>query len=409
MISLNSDVNAIIAELAENTRSLVELLERGRKLTNDLIASEAIDPLLVNRASLNELSAAISPLTTVDLGLIYNSQKSSGFMQMLNYLKALAGQYHCKLIVFKISDLDLEKMIISGTVISETEIMPGTVAIPPLIYNLAMHSKKASIKKMRQLRTLAGCRVINPINRLKQDVILDILQSYPGSQQFLLPFVPLTEAKLTEYSQDCTDLFLIPETGLYHPKAIIIRHPTSETCTVSIGVNTLQCQPAELADLLRKITDNRRYILIKGVQTLLWHDLPMEARIYVQKGLTGNWNITTMLSAHQLFATASLYEHMHDLLSRTLLQTIPDLASATKKQLTDKSLNICAYLDHYLPNIGCCTLDFIFDVTGKAYLTYVSGWEQNDYLYTLDTQLWLRYVENAFYYLQHLRSMPSTV
>ena len=142
--------------------------------------------------------------------------------------------------------------------------------------------------------------------------------------------------------------------------------------------------------------------MILGLHTLMWNNLPLEARVYVQKGITGNWSVTAMIGKHELFSTGSLYNQTSQNLGRILLDLCPNQLNKITKQLTNHSLNICSYLDHYIPDLGCCTLDYVLEQNGKPSLIYLGGWEQNDYLYTVDKNLWLKYHENALDYLQYL-------
>jgi hypothetical protein len=153
---------------------------------------------------------------------------------------------------------------------------------------------------------------------------------------------------------------------------------------------------------------NKRYVAVQGKKTLLWNGAPLEARVYVQKGISGIWGVTEMIAKNEIFLKNSIYKDTVDELERTLLNVIPNRVGAIMEKLEILSLNICTYMDYYLLNLGSCTVDFIIDEEGTPFIIGFGGWDQKNYLFKLNGKhLWDKYIANSVEYLLYLKHIEK--
>ena len=155
---------------------------------------------------------------------------------------------------------------------------------------------------------------------------------------------------------------------------------------------------------VKKMIANKKYVVVQGKKTLLWNGAPLEARVYVQKGITGMWSITEMISKNEMFLKDSIYKDTADELERVLLDIIPNRATDIKGKLEKYSLNACSYLDYYFSYLGSCSVDFIIDEQGNPFIIGFGGWDQKDYLFKLNGKhTWDKYLANSIEYLLYLK------
>jgi hypothetical protein len=338
---------------------------------------------------------------TVDFGFIYNAKKQQQiFPKMIDHFSKLSKEYNIRTVLFTLENLDLEEQAISGTIIEGDRISQGSCELPPLIYNFALHSTENKIEKMRNLRKMENITVINPINCFVQDIIFEMLASLTGSQQFLLPSVSLNTATLTEYLHKYDTLFLLPEKTFHPPKAVIIKKTRNNNYMICIGQNGQICEKNDIVNYIQKMTNNKKHILMRGIECFKWENGPLEARIYLQKDANGEWSVTTITAKNGIFSRNAFY---HSTISNILCDLYHDKNKEVEETLADVSLQIGRFLDFYIPFMGSCTLDYIFDENGCPYLIYVAGFEQDPYLYHhMDSETQSNLLNNAFHYLLFL-------
>jgi hypothetical protein len=338
---------------------------------------------------------------TVDFGFIYDAKKQQQiFQKMIDRFSKLSKEYNIRTVLFTLENLDLEEQAISGTIIEGDRVSQGFCELPPLIYNFALHSIGDKIEKMRNLRKMENIIVINPINRFIQEIIFEMLTSLTGSQQFLLPSVSLNTATLTEYLNKYDSLFLLPEKTFHPPKAVIIKKTRKNNYMICIGQNGQICEKNDIVNYIQKMTNNKKHILMRGIECFKWENGPLEARIYLQKGTDGEWSVTNIMAKHGIFSRNAVY---HSKISNILCDLYHNENKVVEETLVDISLRIGKFLDFYIPFLGSCTLDYIFDENYRPYLIYVTGFEQDQYVYHhMDSEAQANLLNNAFYYLLFL-------
>ena len=329
---------------------------------------------------------------TVDLGFIYDAKKQQPFIaEMTEYFKVLAKKHNVRILLFSLENLDIEEQSINGT-----------FPLPSLIYNFAMHYTPKKIETMRKLRKIEGVTVINPINRFIQSMVFEMLTTLPGSQEFLLPSAPFSEAAMAEYLNKYDTLFLLPEKTFRQPKAVRIQNFGNENYMIYIGQNGQICRKDDLLGYLKKMTNNKSHVLMKGIKFFRWGEGPLETKVCLQRGADGKWSAITIRAKSSIFSREAFYDtNLNDIIKSHNFEKVKDI----EQTLADISLRICRFLDFHIPLLGSCTIDYILDEELCPCLVYVGGFEQDSYLYTsMDPAAQTELLDKAFQYLLFLRN-----
>ena len=346
-----------------------------------------------------------------DLGVLFNSQKIFGLVNLLQTLLHFSMNTESTISLFSVDRLDIKSEILSGLLLEGGNIYSGELGIPSYIFNTAVHSKASSIKKIRQLRGMDRVKVINPINRFNQSVLLDILKTFANPGSYLLPYSNTNRHTASSLAGKYGSFFLLPEKSIYHPHAIIVEpfENNDSYYTVSVGGNQDQLKRMDLDYYIKQVTRGKTYVAYQNVGMLKWQNKPLEARVYAQKGASGYWSVTALVAKLECFSASSIYAGSCAPLSSVLTELLLENSGKAIAKLIEYTINSCIYLDHYLSDLGNLTFDFILDQSGKPYLMYIGGSEQNEYLYASDITLWCRYIENSALYLDYIRKTKALV
>lgn len=338
---------------------------------------------------------------SVDFGFIYDAKKQQDlFSKMIENFSNLSKIYSVRTVLFTLENLDFEGQSIFGTIIEGDQIKQGRCEFPPFLYNFLLPSVTHKIEKMRNLRKVEGLTVINPINHFVQGIIFEMLTSLKDSQRFLLPSVSLNTSTFTEYLNKYDTLFLLPEKTFNTPKAVVINKTKNNNYMISIGQNGQICEKESLVHYIQKMKNNKKHLVMKGINCINWRNGPLEVRVYLQKDANGEWSVTTTLSKNGIFSRNAIYSSNTSYNRRDHpLKEIKEM----EKAAVEVSLKIGCFLDFYVPFLGSCTLDYIFDKNYFPYLIYVNGFDQDQYLFQhIDSETQSNLLNNAFYYLSFL-------
>ncbi|RBW69448.1 YheC/YheD family protein [Bacillus taeanensis] len=340
---------------------------------------------------------------TAELGFIYDAKKQRHIIndEMMKHFHYLSIHYEVKIVLFTIENLALEEQMIHGTMIDKDGVRQEYTELPSHVYNFALHSTLSKIEKMRNLRKMENVIVINPINRFIQSIVFEMLSSLPGSHQFLLPSAQLTDDILIDYLNHSETLFLLPDKMFQQPKAVEIKKTNHYTYKISVGQNTQICHQDDLLSYVKKMINAKKHILMKGIELFNTHEGPLEARVNLQKNREGEWSVSAISAKCGIFSRDLFFEsNLPSSVNKFFLHKKKDSESI----LVNTSLQIIRFLDFYIPFLGSCTLDYIFDEECRPYLVYVGGFEQSHSLYLqLDTRSQYKLIEQAFYYLLFLK------
>lgn len=329
------------------------------------------------------------------LGIVYGEKQKNLFLLMTEFLKKEWSGKQIEFACFSLADINFNTMTVLATIITSDNIVLETREIPVMIYNLVYHTKLESIKAMRKLRTCENIVVINPTNRFNQSVLFEILEAFPESEQFLLPFEYFGESTFVEYIEKYDRLFLFPERGIAPKNTVYMEQLDSEKFKIYTGIHELTCLKKELYSILLKMTLGKKYMILKGLNILLWHERPFEVRVYLQKNSIGGWEVVDSVAKAETFSFGSAYAGTTEDFAKILCTLLPDNAGEVFKKIYQLATILCSYLEYYVMNMGTFFIDFILDCNGTAFVIYIGGVEQKFCSEKLKTI----YYHNMFQYM----------
>lgn len=408
--SLFNNNRELIEKLAEEKRLLESLFLDNRipeELKKDLLSpykelSEVID----KRADIYKSLKQAKEIPNL-VGVLYNEAHQEYLNSMLKVLQDLSIRRSINILCFTLSKINLEEKLAEGLLITDSSITQRIVTIPDCTFNIGYYSKLESINKIKQMYMNPSSKIVNPFNIFNQAVVFDILSSVQTIKEYMLPVSTFSPSILPEYLSNSDTVFLLPERGIYNNPAVKIeKNPQNKkkNCSIESGGNHQYCSEKNLYQHVKKMITNKKYVAVQGKKMLLFNGNTLEARVYVQKGITGKWSVTAMIAKNEIFLKDPIYKDTADDLERTLLEIIPDKVEVIMKKIEYLSLNICSYMDFYFLNLGSCSADFTIDESGSPFIIGFGGFDQKDFLFNLNEEhLWDKYIANSIDYLLYLK------
>jgi hypothetical protein len=321
------------------------------------------------------------------IGILYPAIKKDYLLQLLQGLSEVTDK--SSIIFFDINGLFVEEQQIQGYGYSEGKLQCIISDMPPVIYNLSTFTKMDHTGKLRRLRLMSGVSVINPINHFQQDILLEMISSFTDFKEMLLPFATFSESSLHEFLMKYKTIFFLPQKAEKAAFAMILSVDQQQGCLLQIGTKQFNCKLEDIFKYMSKIIRHKKYLMTKGFMLLTEQNIPVECRVYVQKGS----NKLPVLTATTLKRSAFSNEA---LLPATSAEKI--LNKVSLNEVHKFCLQTSEYLDYYLPNLGSCYFDFVFDLEGKPYFIHFGGIEKESFLSNTNRELWTKYIRNVFEY-----------
>lgn len=422
---MDSDFSKDLDTLFDNSKNLMGKLTKEKQSLQDIFIDNSVPDEFKEDilGSYNDLDEVIDKISYIYqslkkykdvpelVGLLYNEQQDKHLNNILKNLKEMLNKTDMKVICFTLNNVNLEEGLVRGTIVSDSLITESKVSIPKFIFNIGNYTKSYNINKIKKMYMEYGLKVINPVNVFNQSIVFDILSSVSVFKRCTFPSSTISPSIILEYFKNTNKVFLIPEKGFNDNIAIIIEKYIENgeiRFCIRNGSNRKYCSPKNLYENIRKIILNKKYIALKGCETLLWNNYPLEARVYVQKGINGKWGVTKIIGKNDIFTKDPIYGDTIDEVNRILPRIIPGKADIVMKNLKNYSINICLYMEYYFLNIGSCVVDFVIDENGNPFLIFFGGFDQNNYLFELNGKnVWGKYITNSIEYLIYLNKVEK--
>ncbi|XMB87154.1 hypothetical protein RJG79_04970 [Mycoplasmatota bacterium WC44] len=337
-----------------------------------------------------------------DVGILYSLKREDTKNDFVKILSEREEFIDKTFTFFTIEDIEMRDELIYGFYIdSKHEMSEKPTRFPKLIYNLALHSRGSSVRKMRKLRVNDEIELINPVNWFRQDILFDMLSSLSIGEKYLLPYDTLSEKVLEEFLSKYKYLYIVPRRDYKHPEIITIKRLNDKEVLLSIGKNHQQIPRKDIYLNIQKVIRGARYNVYKGIPSLKWNGMPAECRVYVQKDINGIWKVSAKLIKNELFASGSLYRNSVKKIEDFFVEYINDINTEIKDMLERVPIDFATYLDFYIPDVGSYTFDFVIKSKDSIYLIYIGGFEQYDYISLNSKKSWNSYMNYVFDLIQY--------
>ncbi|RHW38970.1 hypothetical protein D1B31_13450 [Neobacillus notoginsengisoli] len=365
-LKLTLEEEMLFAKLLE----MENLPEQFKGQLNHFLPNLEENKLLLKR--LEAFYGHYKQLQKVTYGMIYHSKRHAGILPaLIEEVVALTLVERVAVVIFPISEMDLENNIIKGILIENGEVQTEALThIPGTIYNLAVHTKPASVRKIRALQKSATIQIVNPVNRFRQLHLLEMVSSLPGADKFLPAFHLFNKQNLQEFAAKSRLLYLLPDRPAGDTQLITAEKLRENEWVISEENRKMLSDGENLFDDLQKKIGTRTGYLIDGQDCLHFENEPATVRVYVQKNDRQHWDIVNMIAktsgSFAFYNTASHFD-----------RATGNENKEVSLKVTDCALTCITYLGHFVPNLGTAFLDFYINQDGSPYLYFVGGAEQN--------------------------------
>jgi len=309
------------------------------------------------------------------IGIIYHSKRHAGVLPaLLEEVSALSVVEKVKVVIFPISEMDVENNIIKGILVENGEVQTEALThIPKIIYNLASHTKPASIRKIKLLQKLATVQIVNPVNRFRQMHVLEMVSSLPGGGNFLPRFSLFNPKNLEKMTSDSRYVLLLPDRSSADFQLITAERLRDNDWVISEENRKVLSDGENLyTDLQKKIGAKTAY-LVDGRHCIHFENEPVTIRVYAQKNDRHHWDIVNMIAKTSAsFAFYNTGSHFD--------RATGNDEGETGRKMVECALTCITYLGHFIPHLGTAYLDFYLDRDGSPYLYFFGGAEQSSSL-----------------------------
>jgi hypothetical protein len=291
------------------------------------------------------------------IGILCNRRKKN---QYTDAFHSLFKHYNLKnnvsITVFELSDIDVANRSISGNLISDESVKQVTLEIPKIIFNFSYQQKKADIKKLRSIHELDKVLLVNEVNQFNQWMIMEILSSSDIFKNYLLPYKVLDPSTSYNRRQKIDSFLLMPKNGSNFSKTILVKSKNSRF-DVYQNDRIQRVNNNIIHTMLNPNFSKKTWLSIDVPEIILEDNRPLVQRMYLQREAYGEWSILTGRFLHLKYKNHTVN-----------IDNYYGILLATVK-----------YISNFIPSLGNCFIDLVFDTRGNAYFLHFGGWDQ-DYI-----------------------------
>jgi hypothetical protein len=282
------------------------------------------------------------------IGILCSKDKKKEYIEQLyHFVKEQKSKRDESIIVFAISDIDFNGRKVNGSIISEEVIKEAQLPLPPVIFNMALQRDNPSVKGRKILEEMRGIKVINPINRYDQWMIMELLSASKATKSYVLPY-HIYDKKTREFRPEENKSYItMPSKGAKLSR-VIYAEPEKDSDRVG---GTQYFKKGHICDYIDASLCQKRWIFIEIPELIVQHNHPVIARVYLQKSSERMWRI--------------LGENVY-----------PDMEfenSTVYEKLEKASLIAVKQINNYVTALGYCFMDFIIDTEGNPYFLHLGG------------------------------------
>jgi predicted ester cyclase len=286
------------------------------------------------------------------IGILCSSHTEEKLKEFfVSLVKRHGHKWDDSFVLFKISDMNLDNRIIEGSLISDDGIRCIQTQIPLVIFNMAVQKDIKSIRCRAALEDSNVVKVINPLNRYNQWMIMEILSSSPETKKLLLRYYLYDKKKRDFSPEDEKSYIIMPARGSSLQRVILAK---PEAGSERVG-GTQYFRKGHILDYIDASLCQKRWLFMEAPELIMHNNHPTIIRVYLQRFNNNTWE---MLGK--------------DIYPESQLNDI-DIPEASYNTF----LTAAMHITHFIPNLGYCFMDFVVSPDKKPYFLHFGGFNQD--------------------------------
>ncbi|WNR44611.1 YheC/YheD family endospore coat-associated protein [Paenibacillus roseipurpureus] len=290
----------------------------------------------------------------------------------------LCQRYHnlnLKLFAFTPRDILWKKQRIIGLSLKKDKWTQNSFPFPHVVYNRCYNKKPNTIQRLEAVIGRNKC--FNHINFFnKWDLNKRLVQSE------LQPYVPNTflykEVEISKLLESYKLIFIKPIYGNKGTSVYRVERMDNDDIHISLHslAPTYICRNNEsIGEKLDNLLCRKTYMVQQGIPMLGLDHPYFDIRVLVQKGLIGEWSISTIVSrvAHKRYFNTSMCEYIYEAVEvlRQLfsLEQVNDILQS----LRDVSVKAAQEAEIQMGSLGELSVDFVIDQDSKLWIIELNG------------------------------------
>ncbi|NLZ49951.1 MAG: hypothetical protein GX895_14450 [Clostridiales bacterium] len=289
------------------------------------------------------------------IGILSSNDMEEEYSKILHSLfKNYKSSYDEDIVVFTTLNINLQKMEVAGTLISQDKLHTVQVPLPSIIFNFSLQRESSGIKVRKALEEMEGVTLINYINKFDQWMIMDMISSNDKVKSYLLPYFIYDKAKRDYRPEEEKKYITMPSRGASLSRVIYAEPDPDPESDIVRGSQYFK--KGHITDYIDASLCQRKWLFIEIPDIVLHHNHPLVCRIYMQKSNYNRWD----------FLKRILYPDPN--------MKVPD--NINLKHAENAAKDLINEINNFLPSIGHCFIDMIFSQEGKAYFLHLGGLDQ---------------------------------
>lgn len=285
------------------------------------------------------------------IGILSSNEMEEEYAEKLHQLfREFRNEYDEAMIVFTISNIDLKRKVVVGTLISENKLRKTQVPMPSVIFNFSLQRDDKGIKTRKILEEMEEVTLVNYINKFDQWMIMDIINSSNSIKKYLLPYYIYNKSERNFRPEDDKKYITMPSRGASLSR-IIFAEPDPDSDIVR---GTQYFKKGHISDYIDASLCQQRWLFIEVPDLVLRNNNPVVVRIYLQKLTNKKWTV----------------------LDKSIRPEIDERGIFDQQETEAAALGITEEVNKFLPSLGHCFIDFIIGLEGKPYFLHLGGLDQ---------------------------------
>lgn len=314
------------------------------------------------------------------LGILCSNEKEKKYAESFCKILREGFTNYRSIVVFTISNIDFINRRICGSLVTHINVEPIETELPSIIFNFSFQNKSSDVKKLRYLREMEEVFVINESNRFNQIMIMQIISSSSAFHKYILPYKSYKKTDIDLELEDNSNFLIVPEKGSNNSNVIFIKKLES-MIKVYYKNKTQKYTKGKIrkSDLELKKSN---YILLEAPKLKLYKNHPYFVRVYIQRGKNGKWK---------------------DISKNIYLEEKND-CYVFDENLSSISLEITNYISKFIPDMGICFVDFLYDIHDNPYILHFGGWDYRILLKKHSKEFYRKFLTTLYGYEEYCRN-----